>query len=101
MDTLQKEKIVIVEDKIANSIELLIRDEDHTLGNVLTSELLRREDVAFAAYKIPHPLQNIMKLKVSLEHTSKTPVDAVKETLASLKEDCDALLASLSFYRHE
>ncbi|KAH9385386.1 DNA-directed RNA polymerase II subunit RPB11 [Nematocida major] len=93
MDTLQTQKIVITEDKTANSIEMSIRDEDHTLGNAIVSELQTTEGIAFAAYKIPHPLQNILKVKVTAEQGQERPVEFVKACLDSLIRDCDTMLS--------
>ncbi|KAI5192011.1 DNA-directed RNA polymerase II subunit RPB11 [Nematocida sp. AWRm77] len=101
MDTLQKSKVVIAENKMNNQIEMSIRDEDHTLGNVLVTELQQREGVVFAAYKIPHPLQNILQVKVALESTEDSPVDAVKDVLKKLKRDCETIQASLSFHMQD
>ncbi|KAI5132887.1 DNA-directed RNA polymerase II subunit RPB11 [Nematocida ausubeli] len=95
MDTLQTHKVVITEDKLANSIELSIRDEDHTIGNALASELQKNEDVAFAAYKIPHPLQNILKVKVVVDKSEDRPIDFVKASLDSLINDCESMLSQI------
>ncbi|KAI5170634.1 DNA-directed RNA polymerase II subunit RPB11 [Nematocida sp. LUAm3] len=96
MDTLQKNKVIITEDKLSNSIELSIRDETHTLGNLLASTLQEDEQVAFSAYKIPHPLQNILKVKVALkEGVDESPVVIVRSALERLINECDSLLASV------
>lgn len=95
MDTLQTEKLTVSEEKISNSIELSIRDEDYTLGCALVDELHKKKEVAFAAYKIPHPLQNILKVKVSAEHPDDKPIRLVKEALDNLIQDCDTLLSHL------
>ncbi|KAI5190200.1 DNA-directed RNA polymerase II subunit RPB11 [Nematocida minor] len=95
MDTLQANKLVISEDKMANSIEMSIRDEDHTLGNALVSELQKKEGVMFAAYKIPHPLQNILKVKVAAENTEDKPVELVKSCLDDLIRDCETMLTHI------
>ena len=101
MDTLQKSKVVITENKMNNQIEMSIKDEDHTLGNALVTELQGRKGVAFAGYKVPHPLQNILKVKVALESADESPVEAVKDALSNLKRECEAIQASLSFHTHE
>lgn len=93
MDTLQTEKLLIAEDKISNSIEISIRDEDYTLGCALVDELQRRSEVAFTAYKIPHPLQNILKVKVTAETIENKPVELVKSSLDNLIQDCDTLFS--------
>ncbi|KAI5185285.1 DNA-directed RNA polymerase II subunit RPB11 [Nematocida homosporus] len=93
-------KVRLIEDKMTNSIELQITDEDHTLGNALTAELQAIPGVVFAAYKIPHPLQNILKLKVSLSETAEDrPLELVKQALSNLVAQCDSLEASLSLHQ--
>lgn len=97
MDPLQKRKVVIKEDKINNSIEMSIRNETHTLGNALCSELQRMEHVSFAAYKIPHPLQNILKIKVVVkEEMDEHPVEVVKSALQRLVGECETLLSMVA-----
>lgn len=96
METLQKSKVVITEDKLSNSIEMSIRDETHTIGNLLSSSLQEKKEVLFAAYKIPHPLQNILKVKVALkEGVEESPVALVRASLEELMEQCDSLLSSI------
>lgn len=38
--------------------------EDHTLGNLLRMQLLKDPNIIFAGYKVPHPLENRVELKV-------------------------------------
>ncbi|EIJ88624.1 DNA-directed RNA polymerase II subunit RPB11 [Nematocida parisii] len=95
MDTLQTHKVVITEDKLSNSIEISIRDEDHTIGNALASELQKEKDVSFSAYKIPHPLQNILKVKVVVEKSEDRPIEFVKASLDHLISDCDSMLSQI------
>lgn len=98
MDTLQKAKIVVAEDKLANMMELSVKDEGHTLGNLLATELQKDPEVSFAAYKIPHPLQNIMKLKVAVEGGVSTPSEALVRTARKLRNDCMLLYACIENY---
>lgn len=95
MDTLQTQKVLVTEDKISNSVELSIRDEDHTLGNAIVAEMQNTKGVAFAAYKIPHPLQNILKIKIATENTEDRPIDFLKTSLDTLIRDCDTMLSSI------
>ena len=43
-------------------------NEDHTLGNVLRSTLIKNKHVEFCGYTIPHPSEPFMKLRVQ-SHT--------------------------------
>lgn len=40
--------------------EILFHNEDHTLGNLLTTYLRRHTNIEYTAYKIPHPLKKEM-----------------------------------------
>ena len=40
--------------------------QDHTLGGMLTAQLLRDPRVLFAGYKVPHPLENNFVLKIQV-----------------------------------
>lgn len=50
--------------KYENAGTLLFINETHTVGNLLRHYLLQDQDVQFAGYKNPHPLQPEMYLKV-------------------------------------
>ncbi|KAB2016003.1 hypothetical protein ES319_D08G066200v1 [Gossypium barbadense] len=43
--------------KIINAATFTIEREDHTIGNILRMQLHGDENVLFAGYKLPHPLQ--------------------------------------------
>ena len=52
--------------------------EDHTIGNLLKSGLLQHDDIHFAGYRMPHPLENLLELKVKTDGKS-TPLEKVKQ----------------------
>jgi len=64
---------------------LTIKDEDHTLGNIVRYQLLQDPRVRFAGYKKPHPLEEYIEIKVqtnghiaapdSIMHACTTLVD--------------------------
>ncbi|MGB9827818.1 MAG: DNA-directed RNA polymerase subunit L, partial [Thermosphaera sp.] len=43
--------------KTSNHLAIKIKGEDHTLGNLLMKEALRHPKVAYASYRVPHPLR--------------------------------------------
>ncbi|KAK4356363.1 hypothetical protein RND71_025334 [Anisodus tanguticus] len=43
--------------KIMNAATFTVEREDHTIGNIVRMQLHRDENVLFAGYKLPHPLQ--------------------------------------------
>ena len=53
-----------MDEKITNAATFTIMCEDHTLGNMLRMALLESDNVIFSGYKIPHPLEYELLLKV-------------------------------------
>ena len=43
---------------------ITIQNEDHTLGNIVRHSLLMDRRVRFAGYRKPHPLFDLVELKV-------------------------------------
>ena len=64
--------------------------EDHTLGNILQSELLKDLDVVFAGYKRPHPLVNKIIVNVQTNNNSK-PTDAMHKAINNLTTNITSL----------
>jgi DNA-directed RNA polymerase subunit L len=69
-----------------NKLEIEIADEDHTLGNLLRSKLLKDKKVKHAGYQIVHPLTGGIKLVVQTEGSLK-PRDALLKALAEIEEE--------------
>lgn len=76
---------VIKGQKMINSVTYKIPLEDHTVGDLLRIYLLKNNEVRFAGYRVPHPLDDILEIKVQTasEDTNKT----VKEVLKKLQID--------------
>ncbi|KAF3645697.1 DNA-directed RNA polymerases II, IV and V subunit 11 [Capsicum annuum] len=51
--------------KIMNAATFTVEREDHTIGNIVRMQLHRDDTVLFAGYKLPHPLQYKILLRVS------------------------------------
>lgn len=73
--------------KIPNAATITLNKEDHTLANMLRSQLLLSSYVLFAGYKVPHPLEPAVVLKIQTDGT-QTPIQAVKSA-------CDGLILQL------
>lgn len=69
-----------------NAGTFVVRNEDHTLGNIVRTELLRNPHVLFAGYRMPHPLENILVLKVRTD-PSEHPMQVTNHALANLKKE--------------
>ena len=75
--------------------ELNIRDEDHTLGNLLQSvcfkTLYAGGSVSFVGYNVPHPLENVVRMCIActsdpmtvLRRTQANAIQMVKEFQAA------------------
>lgn len=60
-----EKKVTIEKDtKVPNAASFIILKEDHTLGNALRAQLLRDPQVIFAGYKVPHPLEHRLVIRV-------------------------------------
>ncbi|KAG2459107.1 LRWD1 protein, partial [Polypterus senegalus] len=57
--------ITITKDtKVPNACLFTLNKEDHTLGNIIRSQLLKDPQVLFAGYKVPHPLEHKVVIRV-------------------------------------
>lgn len=88
-------KLLIDEDtKIPNACTITVNKEDHTLANMLRSQLLQLSYVIFAGYKVPHPLEPRFIIKVQTDGTH-TPIQAIQQAVKSLILTLDKMRVSL------
>ncbi|CAJ0829277.1 10524_t:CDS:2 [Entrophospora sp. SA101] len=52
------------DNRVENAATFDIQKEDHTMGNLIRHKLLQEPHVIFAGYKVPHPLENNIFLRV-------------------------------------
>jgi len=83
------------ETRIPNTTTFTFNKEDHTLGNLITTRLLKDSRVTFAAYKVPHPLFAKFELRVSTDGTV-TPKAAVSKACRDTIADLDTLARSFT-----
>jgi len=63
-----KKKVLLEPDtKIPNAATITFEREDHTLGNMVRAQLLHDDRVIFAAYRVPHPLEHNVVLRVQTD----------------------------------
>ncbi|MFP3241784.1 RpoL/Rpb11 RNA polymerase subunit family protein [Caldisphaera sp.] len=62
-----------------------IENEDHTLGNLLSTVLQGLQGVNIAYYEIPHPLENKLIIYIDLEE-GIDPKEKLIEALKKIKE---------------
>jgi len=71
LDALNKdndEKIKLFKsDKLFESYNFLIIDENHTLGNLIETYLLDNENISYSGYIIPHPNDNKLLITTALQ----------------------------------
>eukprot|EP00440_Ansanella_granifera_P014888 gb/GFBE01016183.1/.p1 GENE.gb/GFBE01016183.1/~~gb/GFBE01016183.1/.p1 ORF type:complete len:232 (+),score=36.69 gb/GFBE01016183.1/:1-696(+) len=79
------------DDKVPDAKIFHIWLEDHTLGNLLRMELLRNELVLFAGYKVPHPYNYMIEMRVQTLPKS-SPEKAVRLAVANLRTECRSML---------
>eukprot|EP00968_Pinguiococcus_pyrenoidosus_P014995 scaffold1376_cov257-Pinguiococcus_pyrenoidosus.AAC.8 len=74
--------------------------EDHTLGNLLRMELLKDQNVRFAGYIAPHPLEHVIKLRVQAAD-NVTPIRSVTQAVDHLQQQFDTLSKSFESQVHK
>lgn len=68
----------------------MIQREDHTVGDPLVMQLHEDSNVAFAAYKIPHPLEHRLQIKVKTNRRS-TPEGAYNDAITCLTTEIKSI----------
>ncbi len=81
--------------RLPNAGTFVVLREDHSIGNLVRTQLHRDEAVTFAGYRIPHPLEAKLLVKLST-NGSKTPIAAAKDAITQLKFQISSLNQSFS-----
>jgi DNA-directed RNA polymerase I and III subunit RPAC2 len=77
----------LVDGGDASCATFIFTDEDHTLGNSLRYFLAQYPSVEFAAYNVPHPLEN--KMTIRIQTCDGTPaVVCLKRALRDMQDVC-------------
>ena len=81
------QKVTFEKDtKMIDAGTFFIEKEDHTIGNVLRHQLLRDSNVLFAGYKMPHPLEHRILVKIQTSSDSD-PYEAMGRSISILKDN--------------
>eukprot|EP01101_Sappina_pedata_P005977 TRINITY_DN2862_c0_g1_i1.p2 TRINITY_DN2862_c0_g1~~TRINITY_DN2862_c0_g1_i1.p2 ORF type:complete len:121 (+),score=50.15 TRINITY_DN2862_c0_g1_i1:15-377(+) len=84
-------KVTIKDDtKIKNAAMVVVQKEDHTLGNLLRMQLHRDPDVLYSGYRMPHPLDHSIELKIQASDRS-TPTKALLTAIGDLSSELSLL----------
>nr|CAG4635869.1 EOG090X0L4K [Artemia franciscana] len=70
--------------RIPNASIFTINKEDNTLGNLIRTQLLKDPNVIFAGFKIPHPLENKVVLRIQTNSNDYKPQDALMNSITDL-----------------
>ncbi|KAL2058856.1 hypothetical protein ABVK25_000148 [Lepraria finkii] len=76
--------------RIPSASTFTFNKEDHTLGNLLRSHLLKSPHVRYSGYRIPHPLTSTFELRIQTDGTL-TPRAALQQTCRELVNDLSIL----------
>ncbi|KAJ1687043.1 hypothetical protein LUZ63_018433 [Rhynchospora breviuscula] len=76
--------------KIVNAGSFTVEREDHTIGNIVRMQLHRDPNVLFAGYKLPHPLQYKILVRVHTNSHSSPP-QAYKQAIDDLDKELEYL----------
>jgi len=76
--------MITPDTKVQNAVTMVVEREDHTLGNMLRMQLLEDRDVLFSGYRVPHPLEPAIQVKVQTGSEIPGPTQAVEAALGSL-----------------
>ena len=68
----------------------VIQREDHTIGDVIRHKLLQDQTVVFAAYRIPHPMEHVMHLRVQT-NGEKSPAQALVDAIDGVVGEFDKI----------
>lgn len=86
--------------KLEHAATFSFMQEDHTMGNLLRMQLHLDKATVFAGYRIPHPLDAKMVVKVQT-NGSKSPVQAIDNALEDLRSEVQCMITGFEneFYR--
>ncbi|CAH1762217.1 20111_t:CDS:2 [Entrophospora sp. SA101] len=65
------------DNRVENAATFDIQKEDHTMGNLIRHKLLQEPHVIFAGYKVPHPLENNIFLRVQTTNLGRARALAI------------------------
>ncbi len=75
-----------------NIIELELKDGDQTIANLIAKYAIKRPDVAYSSYIVPHPLKKDIKIVITTSN-GKDPLQVVKEILENIINDANTFLS--------
>ena len=80
-------------NSVMDAIDVHITNENHTVGNLIANYLKFDKKVVFATYKMPHPLEERIVIRVQLKKSKSSLT--YKERVISVFKDCLNKIISL------
>ena len=77
---------------IMKGVDIVVQNENHTMGNIITHYLNENANVEFAGYKMPHPLQEKIVIRISLLESS----DMMTDTIAIFKDSIYKCISTMT-----
>lgn len=68
-----------------NAYDIIFVDSDDTLGNLVQSYGMKEKDISFIGYRVPHPLDRILHVRISLNKKNFTERDVCEKMIDILK----------------
>lgn len=87
-------KILNINIPSQNEIELEIEGESHTLGSLISKELLMMEEVDISYYIQEHPLKNTIKLYLKTKQ-GYSPYEVLEKAVDRLLKSLDEIKKEL------
>jgi len=81
------------ESRSQNFYTFEVQHEDHTLGNMLTDQLLSQKEILFAGYRIEHPTKDLIKIRVHSSRTVNNAAEIIETAIGNLKDTLSRLSA--------
>ncbi len=80
------EKLLVPEEDPFTCATFAIRQEDHTLGNLLRHVIMQDPDVEFCGYSQPHPSESKIHLRIQSKNPLRSAVDILQQSLQTVIE---------------
>ena len=81
---------------VMDAIDIEIVNENHTIGCLVSNYIKKHKDVTFATYKMPHPLDERIFIRVKLLEDSKTTLSNKERTITIFRETIDNIINTLT-----
>lgn len=79
-------------------------NEDHTLGNLLRTVLIKNNEVEFCAYSVPHPSEPIMNVRLQVSRGAGDTKKVLRHGLKRISKMSDVMtekfMTSLATYEN-